>query len=94
MCLADMHRLVTTTGERFGWVPCAWGFPLGEGVEAQRNDAFAVFTWCSTPILLCPIDDACVFRVVGEAYAHGMMDGEKMMLLEQRECELQEICLS
>ena len=92
-CLAGARRLATTTGGRVGWVPCARGVSPGEGVEVQRGDAFAIFPGCSTPILLRPTVDAGIYRVVGEAYVHGMMDGEIMHLLEKEECEVHEIRL-
>lgn len=91
--LAGMRRLVTTTGGRFGWAPCARGVPPGDGIEVQRGDTFAIFPGCSTPILLRPTEDVSVYRVIGEAYVHGLMDGEIMTLLEKEECEIRNIRL-
>ena len=91
--LAGKRRLVTTTGGRLGWAPCAQDISPGDGVEAQSGDAFAIFPGCSTPILLRPTEDVSVYRVIGEAYVHGLMDGEIMTLLEKEECETRNIRL-
>ena len=40
---------------------------------------------CSVPVVLSPVDQAnprCGYKLVGEAYLHGMMDGEVLNLME------------
>ena len=91
--VAGKRRLVTTTAGRVGWAPCAQVIPPGNGIQVQRGDAFAIFPGCSTPILLRPTDDVGVYCVIGEAYVHGLMDGEIMTLLEKEECEIRNIRL-
>ena len=91
--LAGSRRLVTTTGGRIGWAPCAGHIPSGDGIEVQRGDAFAIFPGCSTPILLRPTEDVSVYRVIGEAYVHGLMNGEITTLLESGECEIRNVRL-
>jgi hypothetical protein len=74
---------------RFGWVPFYHG-----GTNDDRTlsgDVVAIFPGCTTPIVLRPVDGC--FQVVGEAYIHGMMDGEMADLVERGEYPMEEVCL-
>lgn len=45
---------------------------------ARRGDQLYVLLGCQSPMLLRPEED-CRFSVVGECYAHGLMDGEALL---------------
>ena len=47
--------------------------------RAQEDDIVCVLLGCSAPVVLSPVnhlDPRCGYRLVGEAYIHGFMDGE------------------
>jgi len=75
------RRLVTT---KRGYV--------GMALETtQKGDVIGVHLGCTMPVVLRPVGDH--FRVVGECYIHGLMEGEAMEWLETGECQLEEIVL-
>jgi hypothetical protein len=91
--IAGGRRLTTTHAGRLGLVPSASCMLPNSVGEARRGDVFAVFPGCSTPILLRPTDEENVFRVFGEAYLHGAMEGEVLGMVQQGECSIQRIWL-
>lgn len=60
---------------------------MGLAPEACRDgDLICVLIGCSVPVILRPVDGSeGMYNFVGEVYAHGMMDGEAMRLLEDGE---------
>ena len=69
---------------------------------AQVGDFLCVLLGCSVPVVLSPvhrIDPRYGYRLVGEAYLHGMMDGEVLNLREYADCleniyeQSEEFCL-
>jgi len=48
--------------------------------QTKSGDLIAILFGCSTPIVIRPHGE--YFKVVGEAYVQGLMDGEAMELLE------------
>lgn len=89
------RRLATTTTMRFAWVP----FNLHRTTDVDMvlpGDAFAIFPGCSTPILLRRVKDhdrPNTFRVLGEAYVHGCMEGEVVRLMKGGIYHMEEVCL-
>ena len=75
------RRLVGTKG----------GF-LGLATENVRDrDLIFILIGCRFPVVLRPQGE--YYRVVGEIYVYGIMNGEAMEVLEQGKCTLQEIVL-
>ncbi|KAK1829464.1 HET-domain-containing protein [Podospora conica] len=92
------RRLATTEQGRFAWVPHSYGRPDDE--QPRPGDVFAVFPGCSTPILLRRTssppgaqDGRPSFRVIGEAYVHGLMDGQVGELLGKGVYRMQDVRL-
>lgn len=72
------RRLMTTEKGYIGWAP---DNIFGRSCEQTRQgDLIAIIFGCSTPIVIRPYGQ--LFKVVGEAYVQGLMDGEAMGLLE------------
>jgi hypothetical protein len=83
------RHFATMISGRFGWVPSYRG-----GTEDDRTrtgDVVAIFPGCTTPIVLRAAEKQ--FEVVGEAYVHGVMEGEMADLVARGEYCLQDICL-
>ena len=62
-------------------------------LEARSGDVFAIFPGCSTPILLRPTDKDSYFRVIGESYVQGVMEGEMFPMIRDGHYDLREISL-
>ena len=72
------RRLMTTERGYIGWAPDDM---YGTDIEQTRHgDLIAILFGCSTPIVVRP--KGSHFQVLGEAYVHGMMEGEAMDFLE------------
>ena len=57
--------------------------------RAKVGDLIVILLGCRVPVVLSPFNEAdprCGFRLVGEAYLHGMMDGEVLGLKEYVRC--------
>jgi hypothetical protein len=80
------RHFATMASGRFGWVPFYRG-----GSNGDRSDVMAIFPGCTTPIVLRATEDC--FQVVGEAYVHGMMEGEMADLVERGDYHMQDIWL-
>lgn len=74
---------------RFGWVP----FSPHDGADnqARRGDIVAIFPGCTTPIVIREVKQG--FQVIGEAYVHGMMEGEIADQIENGEYRIQNVWL-
>ena len=68
-----------------GWVP-EYVFDEDEG-QTREGDLFCIIFGCSTPIVLRPFHG--YYKVVGEGYLQGFMDGEALKLLDSRVCKIQ-----
>jgi hypothetical protein len=79
----------TLISGRLGWVPYYRGGT--EGDRTRPGDVVAIFPGCTTPIVLRSAGK--YFQVVGEAYAHGVIEGEMADLVAQGEYHVQDICL-
>jgi len=80
------RRFLTTMDGRLGW-----GTDNMYGTrenQIESGDKIAIVLGCSTPIVIRPYGSH--FRVLGEAYIHGLMDGEALGLLELGECKEQD----
>jgi len=42
----------------------------------QNGDAVAVLYGCSVPVILRPVENRMHYKLVGECYIHGLMDGQ------------------
>ncbi|KAF4625441.1 hypothetical protein G7Y89_g12730 [Cudoniella acicularis] len=74
----DNRRFFRTSKGRFGWGPD----------QMRDGDVVCIFDGAAVPLVLRPVL-AGQFEVVGDAYVHGIMDGEAMKL----GLEAKEICL-
>ena len=64
------NRQFAITGRRYmGWVP----------VDAQKGDKICILLGGQVPFVLRPIQDG-KYQLVGEAYLHGLMDGEGLSI--------------
>jgi hypothetical protein len=90
-CMAA-KRLCTTQRGRLGTVP-----PV-----ARSGDALVVVPGCAMPLVLrrmCAAEGEdgdegeAKWRVLGEAYVHGIMRGEVASWLEEGKCQLQDVVL-
>ena len=57
--------------------------------RAEVGDLIVILLGCRVPVVLSPVnkdDPRCGFRLIGEAYLHGMMDGEVLGLAEYASC--------
>lgn len=81
---------LTMKGRRLATTSTGWLALLPE--YTQRGDIIAVLFGCSFPVVLRPLD-GCNYEYIGEAYVHGIMDGEAIDLLQQRELKEQDIVL-
>lgn len=50
--------------------------------EAEEGDLVCILLGCTVPVILRPIEDLGLYKLVGEAYVHGVMDGEAMISSE------------
>lgn len=73
------RRLFTTVSGFIGLAP----------ETAQSGDVIAVVLGCNFPVVLRPCGDE--YRIVGECYAHGLMDGEVFDLERAGECTFGDI---
>lgn len=81
---------LTMKGRRLATTKTGWLALLPE--YAQEGDITAVLFGCSFPVVLRPVE-GCNFEYIGEAYVHGLMDGEAIDLLQQGELREQSIVL-
>ena len=79
------RRLMVTARGYIGWGP----HDTTRDFDSQFvvGDLICVLWGCSTPLLIHPATGSNRFHVVGEAYVHGVMDGEALALLESGECK-------
>jgi hypothetical protein len=72
------RRLMTTTNGYLGWAPDnIYG---SDEDQTRKDDLICIIFGCSNPIVIRPYGK--LFKVVGEAYVHGLMEGEAMKFLE------------
>ncbi|RGP69553.1 Heterokaryon incompatibility protein [Fusarium sporotrichioides] len=80
---AQRRRFMTTANGYMGWAPDnIYGL---ESEQTISGDLIAVLYGCSTPIIIRPHGHQ--FRVIGEAYVQGLMDGEAMDLVNSGKLE-------
>ena len=79
--LVFARRLLITAGGFFGLAP----------KRAQHGDTIWVLLGCSTPVVLRPLGTR--FKLIGECYVHGAMDGEFLEKLGAGECGLEDVIL-
>ncbi|KAK1758115.1 heterokaryon incompatibility protein-domain-containing protein [Echria macrotheca] len=70
------RRLMLTEGGRIGWGPD--NIIYSDGYQQMwPGDLLCIIFGCSTPLVIRPLgSDGEAFQIVGEAYVHGVMDGE------------------
>ena len=79
-CVWNRH-LIKTSENRFSLVPKA----------IETNDLIAILQDCSIPVVIQPRGN--YYTVIGEAYIHGLMDGDGMTWKEETMVPLQEFVL-
>ena len=75
------RRFLTTQQGYVGWAPCL----------TRKGDKIFVLLGCRTPVILRPQGDS--FRLIGECYIHGVMNGEVIDELEAGKCQLQDVTI-
>ncbi|KAL7896603.1 heterokaryon incompatibility domain-containing protein [Trichoderma sp. TUCIM 5745] len=50
--------------------------------EAEDGDLVCILFGCTVPVILRPIEDLGLYKLIGEAYVHGVMDGEAVISSE------------
>ncbi|EHK45117.1 hypothetical protein TRIATDRAFT_318657 [Trichoderma atroviride IMI 206040] len=50
--------------------------------EAEDGDLVCILFGCTVPVILRLIEDLGLYKLIGEAYVHGVMDGEAMISSE------------
>ncbi|KAL7918810.1 heterokaryon incompatibility domain-containing protein [Trichoderma austrokoningii] len=50
--------------------------------EAEEGDLVCILFGCTVPVILRPVEDLGLHKLIGEAYTHGVMDGEAMISSE------------
>jgi len=80
------RRFMTTSNGYLGWAPDnIYG---SDEDQTRKGDLISVIFGCSTPIVIRP--HGKLFKVVGEAYVQGLMDGEAMRFLESGDFQVQD----
>ncbi|KAL5329485.1 hypothetical protein ACEPPN_002999 [Leptodophora sp. 'Broadleaf-Isolate-01'] len=80
------RRFLTTMNGYMGWGPDNM---FGADIKQIRpGDKIAILFGCSTPIVVRPHGE--YYQVLGEAYIHGLMDGEGLRFLESNQCQVQD----
>ncbi|KAJ4176424.1 hypothetical protein NW767_015448 [Fusarium falciforme] len=82
---SQRRRFMTTENGYMGWAPDNIYGKARE--QTQRGDLIAVLFGCSTPIVIRPRGK--YFQVLGEAYVHGLMEGEAMEFLNSGKAQRQ-----
>ncbi|KAE8443757.1 hypothetical protein EG329_001437 [Mollisiaceae sp. DMI_Dod_QoI] len=59
--------------------------------RALSGDRICIILGCSLPVILRKVDNG--YRLIGDSYVHGIMQGEVMRELEKGNVELEDICL-
>ncbi|KAF3016483.1 hypothetical protein E8E14_009765 [Neopestalotiopsis sp. 37M] len=81
------RRFMLTQRGLLGWAPDnIFG---GHEEQTRKGDLIAIIFGCSTPLIIRPTSWG-QFRIVGEAYVHGLMQGEALTLLETKQCHMQD----
>jgi hypothetical protein len=83
------RRFATTAKGYFGWVPETLG--REEYFQVEHGDVIAIIFGCTTPLLLRRHGKN--FKIVGEAYFIGLMDGEVDRMIDQKKWEISRITL-
>ena len=80
------RRFMTTSNGYLGWAPDnIYG---SDDDQTRKGDMICIIFGCSTPIIIRPHSN--LFKVVGEAYVQGLMDGEGMQFLEAGQYQVEE----
>ena len=77
---------MTTSNGYLGWAPDNI-YGSGED-QTRKGDLISIIFGCSMPIVIRP--HGKLFKIVGEAYVQGLMDGEAMRFLESGDCQVQD----
>ena len=75
------RRIVTTMKGFFGWVL----------ESTHKDDVICVLLGCTMPIVLRPVGK--YYKVIGECYIHGIMEGEAMQSPKGGQVQLEDIIL-
>jgi hypothetical protein len=87
---SSARRFMTTKNGYMGWAPDnMYGT---DECQVIPGDKIAIVFGCSTPIVIRP--DGASFQVLGEAYIHGIMDGEAMEFLRSGQYQAQDLTFS
>jgi hypothetical protein len=81
---SQRRRFMTTVGGYVGWAPD--NMHSGPNEQTRVGDLIVILLGCSTPLAIRPRGN--YYQVLGEAYVHGMMDGEAMDDIDQGKYQL------
>ncbi|KAK5675694.1 hypothetical protein LTS10_011794 [Elasticomyces elasticus] len=88
------RRFVTTISGKFGWAPEPTGSKdpatNPDSWEARPGDAFVLVFGCSVPLVIREFGQD--WKILGEGYLDGVMDGEVMGLIDQGIIPVQDFC--
>ncbi|KAK3635214.1 hypothetical protein LTR56_014823 [Elasticomyces elasticus] len=88
------RRFVTTISGKYGWAPEPTGSKdpatNPDGWEARPGDAFVLVFGCSVPLVVRQFGQD--WKILGEGYLDGVMDGEFMGLIDQGIIPVQDFC--
>ena len=91
-CLDPFHRIFTTGyGRRL--LITAQGFIGMARNEAQQGDIVCILLGCSIPVILRPSADHLSYKLVGESYIQGVMDGVAMEGLKGGQYKLEDFVI-
>lgn len=84
------RRFMTTANGYMGWAPDNIYGSLTH--QTRKGDLIAIIFGCSTPLVIRPLGPH--YQVLGEAYVHGVVDGEAMSLLHLGKVKVQRFTFS
>ncbi|CZR66862.1 uncharacterized protein PAC_16763 [Phialocephala subalpina] len=89
----SLDRVTTTVyGRRL--IITAKGYIGQARKETRRGDIVCILLGCSIPVILRPGTDGLSYKVVGESYIHGIMEGEAMEWLKAGQYSLENFTIS
>jgi hypothetical protein len=90
-CLETLKRAETMIAQQMiGYTRKGYFLTISQG-KIEAGDVVCVLLGGSVPYILRPVDD--YYILIGEAYVHGIMDGEVLEAVKRRECALEWISL-
>ena len=85
------RRFMLTANGYLGWAPD--NISGSFSAQTRKGDLVCILFGCSTPLIIRPVIGGR-FRIIGQAYVEGLMDGEALKLLETNQCNVEEFCFA